>query len=125
MGHRWIITTVGEYMIKNPGRVIHLDELLNETKFTEPQIIAALNKWRNTRVPNRLQVVLPGKAWQYNETVPDTVDEPKPPVVGHVIRNYGPRDTTDGVVFERLGSTNTGDLILRDTNGTLYTAKTM
>lgn len=149
MGHRWIITTVGQYMLDHPGRVVMLDELVRETQFREPQIVAALNKWRSNRpeVRDRLRVVLPGKAWEYTNE-PTTASAPLR--VGSPEHQASERKTVAAMAnadtlaeredpnlwreeaaealpetFEPIGRSRGGTIILRDNTGTLYTAKEM
>lgn len=122
MGHRWIITTLADYLIANQDRTVHLDELVRETQYTPSQILAALNKWKQNRAGEQLRVIVPGRAWRYSDDPPapseQDIQPERPPAPAG--RNAG-----DGRVFEHLGATAGGALILRDNNNVLYTAKEM
>lgn len=135
MGHKWIITHVADYLVRNAGRTVPVGELQKETGFTTQQIASAVQNWRDKPgVRDRLVIDIPGRAWRWTDTPPaprDTThrngaantEHPRPPTV--TVPDKPPPAPTGPaapLMFEHIGQSVTGTLILRDDNGKLYTA---
>lgn len=127
MGHKRIITQVAEYIVANAGRTIPIGELEAETGLTSAQIAGAVNNWRNKPgVRDKLAVVIAGRAWSWADrpktatpkadTNGDAPEHPHPPAITAPDKDPCPQ------MFEHIGQSVTGTLILRDDNGKLYTA---
>lgn len=139
MGHRWIITEVAQHIIDNPNRTISIGELTSLSGRTSTQVVAALNKWRSRpEVGDKLQVVVPGRAWLWNDARTKVAPRPEP-TNGHAPTTGAPAHGMPTVTldreafpqpvrfdqrltFEHIGQSATGAHVLRANNGKLYTA---
>ena len=140
MGHRWIISDIAQHLIDNPNRTVSIGELQRISgDRTSLQIIASLNKWRQRpEVGAKLDVVIPGRAWRWNDSITDPVT-----TNGHAPRTgagaYGlpevtlppepptpaptrPPEPAERLTFEHIGQSAHGAHVLRASNGKLYTA---
>lgn len=92
------------FMTKRPGEIVFLRDMVMETGFTERQIQSCIGHMREEGVP--IVVETRGRAWRYAPNH-ETATEPE----------HKPEDDD---VFERVGTTKSGKIIVRGDSATLY-----
>lgn len=96
-------------LIKNAGKPVSLNDLKRATGFHEGQIQAAIRNLIAADQP--IKIVMKAQVWQYNGT-PEPETEPE----------NGP---ASGDVWEVIGRSKNGKIILRDGTGLLFVAEPM
>lgn len=95
------------YLIKHAGKPVMVDDIMKSTGFTLTQVQSQM---RNM-ITDGLPIITLAKAqiWQYN-------GQPEPEPETHDV---------NGDVFEGIGRTKSGAIIVRDMNGILYVCREM
>lgn len=96
-----------EFLTSHPGKPVSARDLSAYTGFTAGQVQAAVRNLIASGYP--IKVIMRAQVWQY-EPEPETVPEPE----------TGP---ASGDVWEVIGRSKNGKIILRDGSGILYGAE--
>ena len=110
MGKRGMIRpALMSHLIRNAGKPVQVEDLTSITGVELTQIQAAMRNIILSGEPVR--TIVRARVWVYE---PETGTEPEP-------------DTADptGEIFEGVGRTRSGAIIVRDGNGVLYVAREM
>lgn len=92
-------------MTKRTGEVCFLRDIVTETGFTADQVQAAV--WHLVKHNGEaINIVTRGQSWRY--TGADTATEPEP------------ADSLVGTVFECIGTSKNGAILVRGEDGNLY-----
>lgn len=95
-----------EYFMKRTGETVYLADICNELKLGQEQVKSGVLNLRNCNDhwKTALRVQATGRAWSY-----------------HPNSSSG-APTVSKRVFEEVGPTNTGDIVIQDDQGKLYRA---
>lgn len=103
------------YLVKHTGKPVQVNDLVSATGFSLTQIQAAMRNLIRDDAPVR--VIHRARIWVYDpepKTEPKTEPETEPET----------EDVTDEI-FEGIGRTRSGAIIVRDGKGILYVAREM
>lgn len=117
------------YMIERPHQVITIDQLIEATGLDRQQIQRVFTNLRTRFKVRGIITVVFGNAWKYDPSiesvephlealeraVPEEANPPEPPAQPEPQRPEGP------VMYEKLGTTPKGAVLIRDENGIIYT----
>jgi hypothetical protein len=103
---RQVRPDVLRYLVRRTGEICFLKDIVTETGFTERQVQSCIAHMREEGVP--IVVETRARAWRYTADH-ETATTPK--------NAHRPEDDD---VFERVGTTKTGKIIVRGDSGTLY-----
>lgn len=92
------------FLTKRTGEVCFLKDIMTETGFSEKQVQSCINHMKEEQLP--IETVSRGRAWRY---MPDAKLNAEP--------EHRPEDDD---VFERVGTTKNGKIIVRGDSTTLY-----
>lgn len=109
--HQNIRHLVVAHLAKNAGKPVTAEELMSSTGLSLTQIQAQMRMMIADGQP--VTVIARARVWVFSpepETEPETVTEPGDP---------------SGEIFEGIGRTRSGAIIVRDGNGVLYVAREM
>ena len=93
-----------EFLAKSPGSTHYVGDLANGFEVTEQQIRSCINSIIRDEALPGLEVVIPQRSWVYRPSAE-------------------PKHSNTKRVFEEIGQTRSGDLILQDQDGKVYRAK--
>lgn len=98
---------VCEYIMKRPGEVLWKSDIAHELEITGDQVLSGIQNSKQTNEDFRIGLsnVEHGQAWKY---MPNSHNAPK---------------KQRGSLFEEIGRSKDGDIILEDENNKLYRAK--
>lgn len=104
-GRSRIRDRVLKYIEDARGANVYVGDMARDLNALEGSIQNAINDLRKS-IP-QLQVVIPGRSWRWvaNAEAPKTEAAAK-----------------EKRMFEEIGTTKSGDLLIKDTEGTIYTA---
>ena len=88
---------------KHPGSVIYLNDMAAESKFDARQLQNSVRQIINRNILPGIEIVSRGNSWRY---MPNKKVEADPKETG---------------LLEKLGSTKSGKILVRDEDGTIYT----
>lgn len=131
---RPLTTLIREHFLRNPNRIIHVDELVQLTGRTAQQVRVGYNNVRinSPHLRHLIKPVVRGHSWIYEPspgasapssptrpaTVPAAVDS-----TSTVTTDSDDGDEpTDARLFEEIGRTLDGKIIIQDNDGELYHA---
>lgn len=101
-----------QVLTRSPGEVVYVQDIASHAKVTEQQVKSALAPSRLAKYPIRIDVVVNGKAWRYMGDRSPQVPEPaETPTVA------------EKRIFEEIGTTKSGQLIIQDMDGNLFRAE--
>lgn len=124
MGHPTIRTDILKVLTDRPGMVVYVDEIVEQTGFTKKQIQAVIGSLLKSNVQG-LSIAVHGNAWTYSPVNGNVwVDNPTAPV-GPPVKTTPRKKKVEPRIFEEVGHTKSGELMIRDQNMTLYFAKEM
>jgi hypothetical protein len=103
--NRGITGQIKEYFVGNTGRTITLSELTSNLKNDARVIQQSMASILREKTPG-FAVVVRAKAWKYD---PATRPETK----------------SDKRMFEEIGKTREGEIVIQDDNGVLYLARNL
>lgn len=112
-----------DYLVSRPHVTVHCDELARELNVTEYQVQIGINNMRRGHLDIRphIEIITQGRSWRYTpsstlnvESVTTTRDVGASPESTFDASDESPR------LFEEVGTTADGDIIIRDDDGVLY-----
>lgn len=116
MGSPRTTPQVLDYLIDNPGRVVCRQQIAEATALSAQQIRSAVQNLR-VRSGENIEVVIHGESWIWRprevEEAATATPEPAAPVSAAPAQRR---------VFEQIGTTRSGDLVIQDEDGSLYRA---
>lgn len=106
-----IIGDVTYHLSKNAGSHCHVSEMANEYHYSEKQIRQAISNKKNEdkEWASHLRTVINGSMWMW-------IKNPLPPTTP------SPEKVVAKNIYEQIGATKNGDLILQDEDGNLFRA---
>lgn len=96
-------SAVLEYFTKSPGEILYTSDITKNLNLTKDQVQSAISRFKNRKGIN-FEVISAGHAYRYQ---PGPAEEKK----------------TGNRVFEEIGVTKKGDIIIQDSDGNLYRAE--
>lgn len=109
MRNRGVSAGAARYLMDRPGEAVWLQDIADYVGTQERPVQSAINNMRNTpgdQVGEALDVLVRGQCWRY---MPDN----------------SPEAGTDNTLFEEVGRTKQGHLVLQDCEGNLYRAQAL